>query len=200
VTEPLIDLDDLPPIPTIRAGDLADQSINSWEFRLWVDGRVAPQGSKNPMPIFKGSGADRRIVGYTMVESSRKYLKPWREKVTNEARKAWTVEPYPGPVLLGCAFLIAPPQDAREGDWAIKKTGPFAGDLSHLVRAIEDALKNAGALVDDCLVVGYLGYPLTGKRYARPAEGTGCQITLRPAVPIADQWRGFRPPVRHRSR
>lgn len=195
MTEPLIDLDDLPPMPSLRAGDLADP----WEWRLWVDGRVAPQGSKNPMPIHKGTGADRRIVGYTMVESSRKYLKPWREKVTAEARKAWTVDPYPGPVLLGCAFLIMPPQDAREGDWAIKKSGPFAGDLSHLVRAIEDALKVAGVLVDDCLVVGYLGYPLTGKRYTRPGEGSGgCEIVLRPAEAIPDQWRGFRPPVRHK--
>jgi Holliday junction resolvase RusA-like endonuclease len=187
-------------LDAVTAADVDGAPVQTWSWQLWIDGRPAPQGSKNPMPIYAGTGAERRIVGYTMVESSRKYLKPWRDTVTKLARAAWTVDPYAGPVVLGCAFLISTPQDVRAGDWAIKKSGPFAGDLSHLVRAVEDALKDAKVLVDDCLVVGYLGYPQTGKRYVRPGESPGCHIILRPAYPVPEQWDGFKPPIRRRPR
>jgi Holliday junction resolvase RusA-like endonuclease len=190
-----LDLDALALTP-VTGADLADTSILSWQWRLWVPGIPAPQGSKEPLPIYAGKGPNRRLVRIVLRESSNVALKKWRATVDAAARKAWTTDPYGGPFDLGCRFLMPVWQATRTGDWP---TNNRIGDLSHLVRAVEDALKTAGVIKDDRYVVGYLGTPDTSKRFARPGEETGCEIIMRPARPQPGQWDGFRPPVRHRT-
>jgi len=190
VTEPLpLDLD------AITAADV-HAVVQTWSWRLWVDGAPAPQGSKSPMPIYAGTGPNRRIVKIAMVESSSERLKRWRKAVADTARDAWPGDPCGVQMLLGCRFLIPMMTKTRVGDWP---SGSHVGDLSHLVRGVEDALKTAGVIVDDRLIVGYLGYPDTSKRFARPDEQPGCDIILRPAYPVSEQWAGMKPPIRSRT-
>ena len=194
MTEPLpLDLDglDLSCPPQVMTPG------HRWEWRCWVPGVPAPQGSKNMIPVMKGPRGHQVPTGkYRLVESSSKALGPWRKQITKIAKQAWTVDPCDVPVLIGAMFLLPAWTTARGGDWPV---GSRTGDWSHLLRALEDALTDAKVWVDDRLVVGPLGWPDSGKRFARPGEESGCEIIVRAAVPVPDQWRGFRPPVRHKA-
>jgi Holliday junction resolvase RusA-like endonuclease len=184
-------------LDAVTAVDVDGAPVQTWSWQLWIEGAPAPQGSKNPMPIYRGKGADRVLVKIAMIESSSERLKRWRKAVSQTAHDAWPGDPCGVQMLLGCRFLMPRFTKTRAGDWP---SGSHAGDLSHLVRAVEDALKTGGVIVDDRLVVGYLGYPETSKRFARPDEEPGCHIILRPAYPVPGQWAGFKPPIRHRPR
>ena len=177
-TEPLpLDLDVM---ATGRpAGSLADVGLTgAFTWSLFVPGQPVPQGSKKPMPIYAGSGPNRRMIKATMVEQRTETLKKWRAAVVKAAEDAWPTDPCESSILLGCQFLIVPWKSTKANDWP---TGSRTGDLGKLVRAVEDALTEARVWKDDRLVVGYLGWPLTGKRFARPGEEAGCRITIRPA-------------------
>lgn len=178
MTDPQLPLD----LDVVIAGQLDSGPITSWTWQVWVPGTPAPQGSKKAMPIYRGSRAKgtREFTGKTvMLEQRRKGLDPWRAAVTEAAKDAWSRgAPCTVPVLLGAMFLLPPWKSTRAGDWP---TGSRTGDLDKLIRAVGDSLTEAEVWTDDRLVVGYLGWPQTGKRFARPGEDPGCTITLRPA-------------------
>ena len=119
-------------------------------FRITVHGTPAPQGSK-------------RHVGHgIMVESSRR-LPAWRTLVTDAAWAARAGAPtISGPVRLTATFGFRRPRSHfRTGRFAELlradappfPTGRNIGDLSKLIRAVEDALTDAGVWHDDDLVV-----------------------------------------------
>jgi len=126
-----------------------------------VIGTPAPQGSK------------RHIGRGVMIESSEK-VAPWREAVANAA-----VEQVPelergldGPIGLSVYFALKAPVSASRKRLALGPIGP--PDLSKLIRATEDALTTAGIWRDDARVVAIRA----GKRYARPGEATGADISV----------------------
>lgn len=89
--------------------------------------------------------------------SNAKRLLPWREQVQNAAEAAiekeqgvWHRFPLTGPVGLYCCFTVRKPASAPKTrtTWPAKRP-----DGSHLIRAVEDALQNAGAFIDDSQVV-----------------------------------------------
>lgn len=87
--------------------------------------------------------------------SNAKRLLPWREQVQHAAEAAiaqehqWTF-PLAGPVGLYACFTVKKPVAApkTKTTWPTKRP-----DLSHLLRAVEDAMQNARVFGDDSQLV-----------------------------------------------
>jgi Holliday junction resolvase RusA-like endonuclease len=127
------------------------------EFR--VTGTPTTQGSKTGF-VVKTKFGSRAIV----VDQNAKKLKPWREAVRQEAVTAMDGRPpFAGPVRVTVAFALQRPQSAPK----TRRTWPMgarSGDLDKLLRAILDALTDAGVYGDDAQVTeantvkDYAGY------------------------------------------
>lgn len=105
-----------------------------------VYGNPAPQGSK------------RHVGNGVMIESS-KFVKPWRQDVVSAAIAAVNgAPPLDGNLVVRMVFTMRKPASApkRRRTWPNKTP-----DLSKLCRSTEDALKTAGAIVDDARIVEY---------------------------------------------
>lgn len=136
----------------------------------------APQGSKNPVPIWRnrGNGPEgRRILGYSpdgakelagieVVESS-KFVQPWRALLAAEAaRRMRSAPPMDGPICAVMVFTLhRPGSHYRTGRNAgrLRDTAPAAHtvypDLSKLARAAEDALTDGRMIADDARIWRY---------------------------------------------
>jgi crossover junction endodeoxyribonuclease RusA len=132
---------------------------------VFVPGQPAPQGSK-------------RYVGHgRMIESSRA-LPAWREAVRWTAVNAWAQRPpLTGAVVLSLAFVLRRPASTpkRRTPAATKKP-----DASKLLRAVEDALTDAGVWRDDSLVIELH----VTKRLAECDEAPGCHIRIQSAEDV----------------
>lgn len=107
-----------------------------WVPSAAVSGSKLSQGSKS-----LATGRNGRTV---LLEAHRETLKPWRQRVRQEAWLAWLPrEPLTGPVRLEITFLITPyastPVRTRTLPW---RQG--TGDFDKLARAIADALGTMG--------------------------------------------------------
>ncbi len=142
-----------------------------------VFGMPAPQGSKK----FVGTNKAGRGI---LVESSKK-VKPWRQDVKaagvmmREAlwmRAPAGTDPCPldGPLLVSMVFTMPKPASApkRRQTWPDKKP-----DLSKLARSTEDALVDAGLILDDSRIVEYV-------RLAKVFPGEDPQSLRSPGVSI----------------
>ena len=119
-------------------------------FRVTVHGTPAPQGSK-------------RHVGHGVMVESSKRLPAWRSLVTDAAWAARAGAPaILGPVRLTVTFGFRRPKShfgtGRNAGVLLPAapphpTGRNIGDLSKHIRAIEDALTDAGVWHDDDQVV-----------------------------------------------
>jgi len=130
---------------------------------VFVPGRPAPQGSK------------RHVGNGVMVESS-KALPAWREAVRWTAVQAWSYQrpPIDGAVALTLEFVLPRPASTPKRHTPPATKRP---DTSKLVRAVEDALTDAGVWHDDSLIVDLRAT----KRIAEPDEPAGCHITIQEA-------------------
>lgn len=125
-------------------------------FVIVVVGMPAPQGSKVPM----GRNGEGRIL---MREAS-KAVAPWRESVERAALRLISPDregvtllpgfPLSGPLVAEMVFTMPKPTAAPKK----RRTWPATArnDLSKLIRSTEDALKTAGAIKDDGLIVEYV--------------------------------------------
>jgi Holliday junction resolvase RusA-like endonuclease len=126
-----------------------------------VEGRPAPQGSKNA--YVRGG---RPI----MVEAS-KYLPEWREAVKLAAKLAMhdqlDYSAFTRPVRLEVSFFIELYPGSKP-------------DLDHLIRAVGDSLTQAGVLADDSLIVEVFAKKLwtgsTTDTYPKP--GARVEVSL----------------------
>lgn len=130
-----------------------------------VLGVPAPQGSKT---VFNG----RPVEGGS--KTGREKHRAWRHAVADAAYTLWEGRPpLDGPLALTVRFVMPRPTTARKADrWQYRKP-----DLSKLLRCTEDALIDAGIVVDDarfaCITVT--------KTLAYPGQPwTGAQITITP--------------------
>lgn len=148
---------------------------------ITVYGEPAPQGSKRA--INKGNATGRAV---TIVDSSPK-LAPWRSDVITATRKAMEGAPalYPtldGPILARMVFSFRRPKSIKFSKRPYPCVYP---DLSKLARSTEDALKAAGAIADDALIVEYTRL---AKVYCNEdpeaLETPGCFIVLGLAEPL----------------
>lgn len=137
-----------------------------------VPGIAAPQGSK-------------RHVGRGIMVESSKALPAWRDHVTQIARAA-VVDglffPLAGTAVnLDLTFRLPRPKSHY-------RTGKHAGelkfdcpvfvqktpDLSKLIRAVEDALTQAGVWVDDSQVA-----TIHARKVYADGRGPGCDVTVQ---------------------
>lgn len=121
---------------------------------FFVAGDPAPQGSK----VSYGKGR--------MVESSKK-LKPWRERVTVEAKTHVLDEPLDGHLRLIVNFYMPAPAKTRFGS---RPAG--TPDLDKLVRAVGDALTASKIIKDDARIVSLIAH----KHWA--LDTPGAEITI----------------------
>jgi crossover junction endodeoxyribonuclease RusA len=153
-----------------------------WLIDIFVPGIPAPQGSKMARPIAKGRGEAKVYTGkVAMVESSKHGVIEWRNDVRKAATDAWGEQPpLDGGLVMDIRFIRRRPVSLPKRP----PTPPATSrpDLSHLVRASEDALTSAGVWVDDARVVG----TWSSKRYAEIGERTGARIRIRRARPGED--------------
>ena len=112
---------------------------------LFVQGRPAPQGSKNAFVIGK------RAV---MVEAS-KHLPAWRNDIILAVRQMFNdtqdVTKFVEPVKLKVTFYIERPKQPKHKVYPGGKP-----DLDHYIRAVGDALTIGGLIADDALIVKIL--------------------------------------------
>lgn len=116
----------------------------------------------------KAQGSKRHVGRGVMVESS-KDLAPWRQAITEYARKE--EQRFAGPVFLQlCFWFQRPSGHFRTGRYAgsLKPSAPLfrdkQPDIDKCVRAVCDALVVAGTLRDDRLIVKLYAE----KRYGDP--------------------------------
>jgi Holliday junction resolvase RusA-like endonuclease len=135
-------------------------------------GEPAPQGSKRAV----NRGNANRAV--TIVDSSPK-LAPWRSDVITAAREVLTRQMLAcldGPIIARMVFSIRRPKSVKFSKRPFPSVYP---DLSKLCRSTEDALKAAGAISDDSLIVEYtrLAKVYCGEDM-ESLESPGCYIVL----------------------
>jgi Holliday junction resolvase RusA-like endonuclease len=150
---------------------------------IYAYGEPAPQGSKRA--VNRGN-ANRPV---SIVDSSPK-LAPWRSDVIYAAHNAMRKEKdltgswfsMDGPLVVRMVFSFRRPKSVKFTKRPFPSVYP---DLSKLCRATEDALKAAGAIVDDALIVEYTRL---AKVYCNEdpesLESPGCYIVLGFAEPL----------------
>lgn len=124
----------------------------------------APQGSK------------RHVGNGRMVESSNK-LKPWRFLV-QQAAVATKHPIITGPISLSCIFLFPRPKAHFNSKGTLKPWAPHfhyvRPDGSKCLRSTEDALVDAGIIIDDaCIAIS-----CHTKRYVCDGEHPGAIISI----------------------
>lgn len=108
-------------------------------------GQPAPQGSKK----FVGHANSGRAI---LAESSKK-VKPWRQDVKAAAEIARAgAAPLDGNLVVSMVFTVPKPASAPKRRTTFPNKKP---DLSKLARSTEDALVDAGLIVDDSRIVEF---------------------------------------------
>jgi crossover junction endodeoxyribonuclease RusA len=146
----------------VTVGQMTQDVITSWVFRLFVPGRPAPQGSK-------------RHVGRGILVESSKAVAPWRTTVAWHASQAFTAAPLQGALVVQFEFVMPRPTSlpkTKATPASVKRP-----DLDKLARAVMDALSDV-VWGDDSQVVDLHAT----KRYAERDEQPGVQIVVRPVA------------------
>lgn len=123
-------------------------------------------------------GAIRSLgTGRPSVHANAKALHPWRQMVAQQVRwqmgDAGLTAPLEGPMTLTATFVMPRPKSAPKSRWAPDRRP----DLSHLVRALEDAIVMGGAVVDDSQFVT----EVVSKVYATGGNVPGVTFTIAAA-------------------
>jgi len=133
-------------------------------IEVFVPGIPAPQGSK-------------RYVGNGIMIESCKAVKPWRESIRTRlvTDDGQPIERIDGAVASTLEFILPRPKSTP------KKRTPLATkkpDLDKLERAVNDAVKSAGVIMDDSCIVR----TIKAKRLAEIGEAPGLRIKLEGAA------------------
>jgi Holliday junction resolvase RusA-like endonuclease len=130
-------------------GELDGKPLSPMPISFEVPGEPQPQGSTK---AFK-----HRRTGRVMVTSDNARLRPWRDAVAWHARQALLGGgPLIGPVKVRVEFRFSRP-GGHFGKRGLRPAAPrehvVRPDLDKLVRAVLDALSDAGVWRDDAQVV-----------------------------------------------
>jgi len=141
-----------------------------------VEGIPAPQGSKRAF--------NHRHTGrVVMIESAGDRLKAWRQAVTLKARNVAAMRSWEPPAAVTTSvqfYLPRPKSHYRTGRYAgqLKPSAPLfhttKPDSDKLLRAINDALTDAGVIRDDATITNIN----VQKTYA-DHHPTGARITIK---------------------
>jgi Holliday junction resolvase RusA-like endonuclease len=133
---------------------------------VFVDGRPAPQGSKNAFVI----GGKRAV----MVEAS-KHLPAWRNDIILAVKQMFNdtqdVTKFVEPVKLKVTFYIERPKQPKHKVYPGGKP-----DLDHYIRAVGDALTIGGLIADDALIVKILAEKVWCGENTRPEPGATIEL------------------------
>jgi crossover junction endodeoxyribonuclease RusA len=145
--------------------------------RLHPGGRAMTALTVTVPGVPVGQGRLSSLGRGRMVHSNADKLLPWRQSVAWHTRQemaaAGITEPLTGPLKLTATFVLPRPKSAPKRRWA----PDGRPDLSHLLRALEDAITQSGLIVDD----GQFVHEEQSKVY--PADGAlpGVTFTVAPA-------------------
>jgi len=139
-------------------------------IRFEIVGLPIAQGSMRAFGLKKG--------GYAMVATNAKKLKPWRLEMKETAAAALAgAAPVASAVTLELGFRFPRP-GGHFGKRGIRPSAPQAmfrrPDLDKLIRAVLDALKDAGAFRDDAQV----DVIKARKRYCSDGEVPGVEVII----------------------
>lgn len=140
--------------------------ISSFTFK--VLGKPAPQGSK------------RHVGKGVMVESSKR-CKPWRQDVRHTVMELLPDGWYANmdkAITLSCVFVFARPKNHFRTNGQLKPSAPKhcsgrIGDISKLVRAVEDAMTGV-VYNDDAQIINLIAH----RRFANDREQPCAIITV----------------------
>lgn len=132
------------------------------------------------VPGIPRPGGSKRHVGRGILVDAGKHTKQWRSTIIDYARAemgaGWV--PMQGPVYLHVVFVMPRPKVQIGKYGQIKPHAPVwhtsRPDTTKLLRALEDALTDAGVWLDDSCVCGQSAK----KRYCEYAELPGAYITI----------------------
>lgn len=121
-----------------------------------------------------GQGNLRHLgAGRPAVHQNRKTLIPWRERIiaaTRAAMPGWGVrQPLDGPLSLSAVFWMPRGKTVKRDEPTVPP------DLDHLLRALGDSLKFAGAIADDARITRLRD---VSKRYADDEHPPGVAFYL----------------------
>lgn len=134
---------------------------------LKVYGTPAPQGSKK----FVGTNKAGRGI---LVESSKK-VRPWRQDVKRAAEELRAgAAPLDGALVVRMVFTLPKPASAPKTRRTYPNKKP---DLSKLARSTEDAMVDAGLILDDSRIIDY-------QRLAKVFPGEDPEALEAPGVRI----------------
>ena len=129
-------------------------------FTFRVEGDPRPQGSKTAGLVGWKPGQKHRPT-VVMYEAGKR-IKAWRKSAKAQLIEIWNgAAAIDGPVRLSCEFIFARPASHFTSKGALTSSAPphpttaQIGDLSKLIRAVEDSMVDAGILTDDRLIIGY---------------------------------------------
>jgi crossover junction endodeoxyribonuclease RusA len=136
-------------------------------IEVFIPGAPKPQGSK-------------RHVGRGIMVESCKEVRAWRESMRARliTDDGLPIERFAGAFAATLEFILPRPKATpkRKTPLATKKP-----DLDKLERAVNDAVKSAGVIVDDSFIVR----TIKTKRLAEIGEAPGLRLRLEGAVPDA---------------
>jgi Holliday junction resolvase RusA-like endonuclease len=114
-------------------------------FRVFVQGKASSQGSK--------VGGKRRD-GTVFTRPATKTERPWRQLLTDRISQEWDGPPWDGALELTMTFAFVRP---KSGEGKKRPWPSVRPDGDKLQRAVQDALKLAGAIVQDSHIVSWVG-------------------------------------------
>jgi Holliday junction resolvase RusA-like endonuclease len=141
--------------------------VSAVEFT--VIGRPQPAGSKRGIPIYrKGRQFTGRVA---TIDTNEDKVKPWRGEIVAAAREALAGRaPLEGPISLEVDFYVARPAGhfgTGRNHHLVKASAPrypcARPDTTKLLRAVEDAMTDAGVWRDDAQVVTQTARKLFGR-------------------------------------
>ncbi len=148
-----------------------------------VIGKPQPAGSKK--------GYVNPKTGKVIITDAAKGSRPWKQQVAGEALASTNGTPFAGPVQLTLLFFVARPKShygTGRNAGTLKPTAPryptTRPDATKLLRAVEDALTDAGVWGDDAQVVEQF----VRKRYGSP-ERVEIGVSSLPAFTEAGRAR-----------
>ena len=130
------------------------------------------------VPIPQGSARAFVVKGRAIVTSDNPKLKGWREWLRVNLRSEWaSIETLKTPCSVHLTFVMPRPKSHLSVK-GVKASAPThmtsKPDLDKLVRAVLDAVTDAGVWQDDAQVVGVSA----AKTWASAQERTGISVTI----------------------
>lgn len=137
-------------------------------FEIEIRGRPRPQGSKSHRLIGWRPGSKKRPT--VILYEAGKDVKRWRKEATSVLATCWGGRPpLEGPIQMRADFRFGRPKSHLTSTGRVKASAPTypghsIGDLSKLIRALEDSIDDAGIIGDDSQIV----VTIDQKRYVDP--------------------------------